>query len=197
MRWYCRNAWAHDSSRKRQSLGHPPFSEQIDVVVYDRQYSPFILQYQGQTIVPAESVYAAFEAKQSLDAIQVKYAQGKVKTVRALHRTSLPVPYAQGEYPPEPPQHIIGRLLTLDSAWKPALGNSLLEALNQSELEGRLDRGCAATHGTFWLGPDGHYCLTPGKTAATAFLLELIARLQACATVPMIDVRAYAKWLDK
>jgi len=31
---------------------------------------------------------------------------------------------------------------------------------------------------------------------ATAFLLELIARLQSIATVPMIDTRAYAKWLD-
>jgi hypothetical protein len=31
---------------------------------------------------------------------------------------------------------------------------------------------------------------------ATAFLLELIARLQEKATVPMIDVRAYARWLD-
>jgi len=31
---------------------------------------------------------------------------------------------------------------------------------------------------------------------ATAFLLELIARLQEQATVPMIDVRAYARWLD-
>ena len=31
---------------------------------------------------------------------------------------------------------------------------------------------------------------------ATAFLLELIERLQEKATVPMIDVRAYARWLD-
>src|SRR5580698_9412504 len=47
------------------------FSDQIDVVVFDRQYSPFIFKYQGQTIVPAESVYAAFEAKQSANADQV------------------------------------------------------------------------------------------------------------------------------
>ena len=32
------------------------FSDQIDVVVFDRQYSPFIFSYEGQTIVPAESV---------------------------------------------------------------------------------------------------------------------------------------------
>jgi hypothetical protein len=54
---------------------HGNFSDQIDVVVFDRQYSPFIFRYQGQTIVPAESVYAAFEAKQSINAAQVQYAQ--------------------------------------------------------------------------------------------------------------------------
>src|SRR5437879_2005593 len=32
------------------------FSDQIDVVVFDRQYSPFIFQYEGQIIIPAESV---------------------------------------------------------------------------------------------------------------------------------------------
>ncbi len=42
------------------SLGQ--FSDQIDIVVFDRQYSPFIFRYQGQTIVPAESVYGTFEA---------------------------------------------------------------------------------------------------------------------------------------
>ena len=43
------------------------FSDQIDVVVYDRQYSPFIFRYEEQTIIPAESVYAVFEAKQTLN----------------------------------------------------------------------------------------------------------------------------------
>ena len=42
------------------------FSQQIDVVVFDRQYSPFIFKFQGQTVVPAESVYAVFEAKQAI-----------------------------------------------------------------------------------------------------------------------------------
>jgi len=42
------------------------FSDQIDVVIYDRQYSPFIFNYQGHVIIPAESVYAVFEAKQTL-----------------------------------------------------------------------------------------------------------------------------------
>src|SRR5712691_1172214 len=55
------------------------FSEQIDVVVFDRQYSPFIFHYQGQIISPAESVYAVFEAKQAINRDQVSYAKKKVE----------------------------------------------------------------------------------------------------------------------
>jgi hypothetical protein len=60
---------------------------------------------------------------------------------------------------------------------------------------GRLDIGCVAAHGMFTCDANGCYTVTPQGKAATAFLLELIARLQASATVPMIDVRAYARWL--
>ena len=68
------------------------FSQQIDIVVFDRQYSPFIFNYENEIIVPAESVYAVFEAKQTADANLVGYAQDKVASVRKLHRTSLPIP---------------------------------------------------------------------------------------------------------
>jgi hypothetical protein len=104
------------------SLGN--FSQQIDVVVFDRQYSPFIFNYQGQTIIPAESVYAAFEAKQVATAEMVAYAQDKVASVRRLHRTSLPIPYAKGTYPAKPLIPILGGLLAFESGWSPALGPS-------------------------------------------------------------------------
>jgi hypothetical protein len=125
------------------------FSEQIDVVVFDRQYSPFIFHYQGQTVVPAESIYAVFEAKQSINANEVGYAQKKIRSVRNLHRTSLPIPHAGGVYPPKPLHHIIGGLLTFESDWTPALGSPLLRALEADTKDGRLDLGCVAAHGIF------------------------------------------------
>src|SRR6266403_3773644 len=173
------------------SLG--TFSEQIDVVVFDRQYSPFIFNYQGQSIVPAESVYAAFEAKQAINADQVSYAQGKVASVRRLHRTSLPIPHAGGTYPAKIPARILGGLLTFESEWSPPLGQPLTEALRKGEPDGRLDLGCIAAHGTFGCDEKDCYTMVPQGKPATAFLFELIARLQATATVPMIDIRAYAK----
>ena len=111
----------------------------IDVVVFDRQYSPFIFHYEGQTIIPAESVYAVFEAKQTIDAAQVVYAQQKVASVRRLHRTSLPIPYAQGTYPPKPLIPIYGGLLTFESEWNPPLAQPLREALHNGPVNGRLE----------------------------------------------------------
>jgi hypothetical protein len=170
------------------------FSDQIDVVVFDRQYSPFIFKFEGQIIVPAESVYAVFEAKQVINAGQVSYAQDKVQTVRRLTRTSLPIPHAGGTYPPKPLPYILAGLLTFESDWSPPMGQPLLDALG-NEPDRRLDLGCVAAHGTFLCNEGGCYSVTPQGKPATAFLLELIAQLQASGTVPMIDVRAYAKWL--
>jgi hypothetical protein len=170
------------------------FSDQIDVVIFDRQYSPFIFKFQGQVIVPAESVYAAFEAKQVINAGQVSYAQDKIQSVRKLARTSLPIPHAGGTFPPKPLPYILAGLLTLESDWSPAMGQPLLDALGAAS-ERRLDLGCVAAHGIFGCDQTGCYILTPQGKPATAFLFELIARLQSSGTVPMIDIRAYAKWL--
>ena len=174
------------------------FSDQVDVIVYDRQYSPFIFQYEEQTIIPAESVYAVFEAKQTLNAEHVRYACEKVASVRRLHRTSLPIPHAGGTYPPKPLIPICGGLLTLESDWKPALGESLLTTLGDGKGDDHLDLGCVAAHGYFRLDEDNQaYETHEGGKPATAFLLRLISQLQFSGTVPMIDVQAYARWLSE
>lgn len=174
------------------------FSDQIDVVVFDRQYTPFILQSEGQTVIPAESVYAAFEAKQSADADLVAYAQKKVASVRRLHRTSLPIPHAGGVFAPKPLIPILGGILTFESDWTPVFGQPLKRALQSADAEGRLDLGCIAAHGYFCIGPKKRrYDTFPGGKPATAFLLKLISLLQFSGTVPMIDVQAYARWLGR
>lgn len=170
------------------------FSDQIDVVVFDRQYSPLVFHYEGQIVLPAESLYAVFEVKQAINATNIDYAQKKVASVRRLHRTSLPIPFAAGTYPAKPPAHILGGILALDSEWKPALGDPLTTALGKNP-DGHLDFSCAALHGTFACTAAGAITITTTGKAATAFLLDLIARLQDMATVPMMDTRAYARWL--
>ncbi len=170
------------------------FSDQIDVVIVDRQYSPFIFQYEGQTVVPAESVYAVFEAKQSIDADLVKYAQEKVESVRELHRTSLPIPHAGGVYPAKPLIPIYGGILTFDSEWNPGLGYALQKALERNDSHGKLNLGCIAAHGHFYHNESGYNFVSGGKPA-TSFLFKLISELQFSGTVPMIDILAYSQWL--
>ncbi len=74
------------------------------------------------------------------------------------------------------------------------MGRALSDAL-VSEPQRRLDLGCVAVHGVFGFDEAGTYSVTPKGKPATSFLFELIARLQNSGTVPMIDIRAYAKWL--
>jgi hypothetical protein len=119
-----------------------------------------------------------------------------VASVRRLHRTSLPIPYAKGVYPAKPLIPILGGLLTFESEWSPPLGQSFDKALLKDAGDGRLDIGCVASHGHFFYdGPSGAYQFVNEGKPATAFLFKLIAQLQFSGTVPMIDVEAYAQWL--
>ena len=82
-------------------------------------------------------------------------------------------------------------VITPTSRGPPQLGG-----LKLTKPDGRLDIGCAAAHDLFGCGADRCAVVTPIAKPATAFLFELIARLQVSATVPMIDIRAYARWLE-
>lgn len=170
------------------------FSEQIDVVIHDRQYSPLVFDFKGSLVVPAESIYAVFEAKQEMTAGHIQYAQQKVLSVRRLHRTSMPVPTVDGPKSPKAPPHILGGLLTLNCSWSPQFGDTMEKHLRSDLGDGRLDLGCVAEGGLFTFDEtSSSYSLQAATRPATRFLFELIARLQAMATVPMLDVRAYAR----
>jgi len=173
---------------------HGTFSEQMDVVVHDRQYSPLVFDFKGTFVVPAESVYAAFEAKQELTGDQIAYAQKKIGSVRQLHRTSMPVPTVDGTKAPKAPGPILGGVLALSSAWSPPLGDTLVAHLTKDVGGGRLDLGCIADAGFFEID-EGHrtYAMHPSSKPATRFLFALMATLQQMGTVPMIDIDAYAK----
>lgn len=172
------------------------FSEQIDVVIHDRQYTPLVFTFKDKHVVPAESVYAVFESKQEMTAGHIDYARKKVASVRALHRTSLPVPTVDGTKKAKELTPILGGILTLSCQWKPVFGDTMLGHLNAGEGDARLDAGCVADAGNFWFTPAKGYVAEEQTKPVTRFLLELMSRLQAVATVPMIDMRAYANKLE-
>jgi hypothetical protein len=171
------------------------FSEQIDVVLYDRQYSPFIFNFKGQVVIPAEAVYAAFEAKQEITKPNIVYSQKKIASVRRLYRTSAKVQTVDGLRPGKTPQHILGGFLAFDCRWKRPVDKTLARALKADQSDGCLDLGCIAAHGTFGCNGADRMTVCYDSHAATCFLLEIMTRLQECGTVPAIDFRAYSKWL--
>lgn len=175
-------------------------SEEIDLVIYDQQYSPFLFKRESAVLIPAESVYAVFEVKQRLNANTVRYASQKAASVRKLLRTSVRITHAGGKHEPRTPFPILSGLLCLQSAWKKSpLGKKLIEELAKSPPEGRLDLLCALRHGSAEVtyGDMGHVTLDTSVSDAALifFFLRLLERLQGLGTVPAMDLRAYGRSL--
>lgn len=170
------------------------FSDQIDVVIFDRQYSPTLFEFEGATVVPAEAVYAVFESKQDIRGEFLTYAQGKIASVRRLKRTSVRIPTINGRFK-KTPQWILGGYLSLEPRCEKMGVQAMEERLRADQGEGKLDLGCVASVGTFGCGGADSTTFTLDKRAAGSFLLELMARLQGCGTAPAIDYRAYARWM--
>jgi hypothetical protein len=170
-------------------------SEQIDVVIYDRQYSPFLYNQSNQRYVPAEGVYAVLEVKQDLNREHVRYAGEKAASVRRLHRTSAPVPHVEGIARPRPLPRIVAGILTYQSSWTPPFGDSFRDALAGLGADEQLDVGCALIHGAFEVGymagREVDLRLAEGPRSLVQFLMRLLKQLQALATAPAIDYEAY------
>lgn len=176
---------------------HGTLSDQIDIVIFDRHYCPLLFNQDGALYVPAESVYAVFEVKQTLNKELVEYAAAKAASVRALHRTSAVIPHAGGVYSPKPPFRILAGLLTLGSDWNPGLGEPFASALSNLPPEGQLDLGCCLEHGGFAMtyesGKSPDLKISNQETSLVFFLLRFLHQLQQLGTVPALDLLAYSK----
>jgi hypothetical protein len=174
-------------------------SEQIDVLIYDPQYSPLLAQTSaGDLFVPAEGIYAALEVKQEMNKPLMSYAGRKIESVRRLRRTSVPIPHAGGEYPPKIPFDIIGGMLTTRSGWADLHGKAAVEQIMSLTGDRRIDIGCALRAISFDRSATGagdpEY--SDEETTLLFFLFRLFRRLQRLATVVALDVTAYTNRLE-
>ncbi len=173
-------------------------SQQIDIVIHDRQFCPVLLDTAGGIHIPAESVYAVLEVKQDLTKGQIEYAGEKIASVRRLRRTSAEFVHATGRSRTLP-KPILGGILTFESGWSPALGDAFEDALRASPPDERLDLGCALCDGGFEVvyGEAGEpeVARSGAESSLIFFFLRLLHRLQQIATVPAIDYVEYSSLL--
>lgn len=171
-------------------------SQSIDVVVFDRQYTPALLDNDKHRYVPAEAVYAVFECKPKIDRCYLEYAADKAASVRRLKRTSVEIYTASGKLSPKPHFGIVAGILAIEVDWKDGLGESFREVHAKLPKEGIIDCGFAATGASFdtFAGP-GIYAFGPPENALANFAFRLLWKLQSLATVPAVDWLAYANQL--
>lgn len=174
-------------------------SDEIDMVIYDQQYSPFLFNRNTSLFIPAESVYAVVEIKQDLNKTHIEYAGRKACSVRLLNRTSAPVPYVEGILKCKPLHKIIAGILTLTSTWKDPFGKGFISAIKNLELEERIDIGCVLEKGAFEIKyeSDGNekIRIIPKDKALIFFFLKLLSKLQNIGTCPAIEIGAYSKYV--
>jgi hypothetical protein len=157
-------------------------SRQIDLAVFDNLYAPLLFPHGSGLHIPVESVYAVFEVKAVITRQFLREAHEKAASVRALRRTTVPVPGLR-----RPPRRgpILAGLLAPASVWTPAtFAPNLRAALRDYPL----DLGCALQHGAF----DGPTVSTPNQSLLF-FVLRLLHRLRALGTAPPADFNAYLR----
>ena len=120
------------------SNGH--ISDSIDAVVYDRQYTPTLLDSDSHRYIPPEAVYAIFECKPTISKSYLEYAAEKAASVRRLTRTSVTIPHAGGRYPPKSPFEIVAGIIATEVQWEDGFADSFEKC--QAELCGLNRLGC-------------------------------------------------------
>jgi hypothetical protein len=139
-------------------------SHQIDIVIYDNWFTPFIFSQNGFHYIPAEGVYAVFEVKPNLKGsitiaktgktqTHIEYAGDKIESVRILKRTSTKMINSGNDVPARPLTKILGGILTSTNGIKQI---STIENQIKS-LTGfkSIDFGCVADFGSFFVDYEG------------------------------------------
>ncbi len=172
-------------------------SDQIDVVVYDEQYTPTLLDQQDHRFVPAEAVYAVFEVKPVINKVYLEYAADKAASVRRLKRTSIEIHHAGGVFPAKPLFPIVSGIVASNVGWKNALGDTFLRTYRQLKGNRSIDSALSVSGSYFdtYDGPTRAFQFQ-GPGALACFLFRFLKKLQTLATVPAVDWDRYANVLS-
>lgn len=166
-------------------------SEQIDAIIYDRQYSPFIFTDNEVKFIPVESVYCIFEVKQDMNKGNIEYAHKKALSVNALHKTSSTFQAITGKHVKEPFK-ILSGILTTDSEWKDGIESKAFKKIINHNY---LDLGCSINDRSFSI-EESNLKISDKDESLIFFFLKLLSKLTKLGTVPALSIDEYAKALD-
>lgn len=174
-------------------------SQQIDVIIHDAQYSPFLFTAGTAVFVPAESVYAIFDAKQDISKDSLQKSGEKVASVRSLERTSGDIYTFEGKAKPgKPPadQDILGGVLAVTSDWRSdPFGAAFADALDGLPGPHRLDLGVAVSSGAFSNPKGGERTIYDKDTALVGFFTALVHSLQRLGTALAMNLEEWTAGL--
>ncbi len=172
-------------------------SDQIDVVVFDNQYTPTLLDQQNHRFIPAESVYAVFEVKPRVDKTYLSYAGKKAESVRKLKRTSVPIAHVGGVYPAKSHFEIIAGIISTNIEWADNFGKAFAVAHSELTTMQKLNCGLSVSGASFdTFNVDYSFTFGPSQNALIFFLFRFLQKLQSLGTVAAIDWNAYAEQLE-
>ncbi len=160
-------------------------SDQIDIIIYDRHFTPFIFRGENIVYIPAEGVYAVFEVKQHFDQHNYDYAVKKLKSTRILTRTSATFAHILGNNKKEL-FSIIGGVLTK--------GNKSTQCFNNLIAGSDLMFVLCLDHGVKVVG-ENFIEYQDKKPILAFFLLKLIEKLRSLGSVPALDVDKYLEYV--
>lgn len=172
-------------------------SHQIDVIIYDNQYTPTLLDQENHRFVPAEAVYAVFEVKPTINKKHLKYAGDKAESVRRLRRTSVPIVHAAAEKPAQvkPLFPIVAGIIAGGIEWKDGFEGQAFQDTYRSLTDNKcLDCGLAVS-GSYFDSYNNSWEVGTSDQALAYFIFRLLQKLQSLGTVPAVDWNAYASVL--
>jgi len=196
-------------------------SQQLDIVIYDNWFTPFIFNQNGFYYIPAEGVYAVFEVKPDIqgnvgDKNYIEYAGEKIESVRILKREAASFINGGHKSPPRPLTKIVGGILCSTNTFTHQNDNTIEKHIKALDNLQSIDLGCIADYGSFYIdyNPNAEIT-TAGQNAYlefysnrkfnkikfsnadnsfVTFFMQLTRYLQqAIGTIPAINLNAYLK----
>ncbi len=221
---YLPNRYSVDKAIVIDSNGNT--SQQIDIVIYDNWFTPFIFSQNGFHYIPAEGVYAIFEVKPDISGsseciTNIQYAADKIESVRKLKRTTTSIISVGQKQSPRGLTKIVGGILTSTKSGSKTSNETLKKHLKAQSGLKSIDFGCIADYGSFFVDYEGqentditdiekryidfyskriikeiHF--SKSENSLVTFFLQLTRYLQqSIGTVAAIDLQAYSNAINE